>query len=247
MNIIGQVKTGIVMADFHSPYQDKKLIKLVSEFIKEFKPGEIVLDGDILNYAAYGSHGKRKNETPYEEVNEDHVAANLMLDELLPNRKTELIWLDGNHDKWQDDYFTENPNFFDDSIHRYSKLQLKKRGFGMILPYKGFYKAGKLNVTHGFRAGVTAVRSHLIQDFHANFVMGHIHKSDTATSGNIEGKVMQGYSVGCMCKRDWNYSMFKNSNQGFGIYFVQRNGNFSFYNVVVIDNAFAFDGHLWKL
>jgi len=63
MNAAGHIRTGVIMADFHAPYQDRKLIQLVSNFLQEFKPEEVVLAGDILNYAAYGSHGKRKNET----------------------------------------------------------------------------------------------------------------------------------------------------------------------------------------
>lgn len=240
------IKTGIVLTDGHAPYQDKKVINVVSKFIKEIKPDEIVFLGDMLNYAPYSRHGKRFNESPYEQIAEEHIACNLMLDELLPKQKLSLVWLDGNHERNQDLYFTENPDTYDEAVHRYNKLSLKKRGFKIILPYGDIYTNGKLNFTHAWRAGINAVRSHLIQDFHASFVMGHIHRSDIATCNNIERKPMQGYSVGCLCKPDWNYTMSRNSNHGLGVYYIAPNGNFSFYNVVIVDNQFMFDGVLWK-
>lgn len=237
---------GIVVSDLHAPYQDKETVALVAKFADAFRPDEFVINGDALNYSAYSRHGKRDNESANEQINEDHISAILMLDKLLPKNKCNKIWIDGNHETFQDKYFTENPDTYDDQSHRYNRLKLKERGFKQILKYKEVYKSGKLHFTHGWRAGVNAVRQHLIQDYHANFVMGHIHKSDTATTGNIEGKVVQGYSIGCMCKLDWNYTMSKNSNQGFGIYYMLPNGNFSFYNIPIIGHSFIFEGQLWK-
>lgn len=243
----GKVKVGVVMADHHAPYYDKKLVLLVNKFINALKPDEIIFNGDMLNYAIYSRHGKRNNESEYEQVNEDHTACNIMLDQLIPSYKPNLVWIDGNHDTWQDLYFTENPDYYDESIHRYNKLQLKKRGFKTILPYGIPYKSGKLNFIHGHRGGINAVRNHLIMDYHANFVMGHIHRSDTATSGNIEGKVMQGYSVGCMCKLDWKYTKSKSANHGIGVYYIMPNGNFTYFNIVIVNYQFLFGGQLWSL
>ena len=236
-----------MFSDFHCPYQDKRIIPLYDSFLKEFKPDELVLNGDFLNYAAYSRHGKRKNEVPDERIAQDHIEAIITLDKLLHNKKIKnLVWIDGNHEIMQDDYFMEFPDFFDRSVHRYEKMQLKKRGFKHIIPYKKAYKSGKLFFTHGTRSGVNAVRQALVTDYKANFVMGHIHRSDTATSKNIEDNIMQGYSTGCSCKLDFRYSMSGGQNHGLGVYYVLPNGNFQFYNIVIIDYKFMFEGQLWK-
>lgn len=237
------IRRGIVCSDFHAPYQHRPAIKLLRNFINDFKPDEIIFNGDMLNYAPYSSHGKRKNEVSNESVQNDTVEAIITLDTILCDTKIKTkIWIDGNHDNWQDEYFTQNPDFYDDSIHRYNRMQLNKRGFEKPIPYKKVYKSGKLYFTHGWRAGVQAVRSHLIQDYKSNFVMGHIHKSDTATSSNIKGNIIQGYSTGCMCKLDFKYACHPTSNHGFGVYYVLPSGQFTFYNIVIINNSFIFEG-----
>ena len=241
------IKKGIVLGDQHCPYQDKKIIKLQRRFIEAFKPDEIVLIGDFLNYATYSKHGKRKNENVIECINDEHTEGVITLDILFTDIKANLIWLDGNHEVWQDEYYREYPDFFDRQIHRYERMQLKKRGFKTILAYGKSYKSGKLYFTHGWRCGVNAVRDHLIRDYKANFVMGHIHRSDIATSSNIDSHTIQGYSIGCSSKLDFNYTRLRTSNHGFGVYYVLPGGNFTFYNIVIINYQFVFDNQLWKI
>lgn len=238
---------GIAFADIHSPYEDKRFIGLLNKIIDDTQPRELISVGDFLNYAAYSRHGKRKNEIPYEQIGEDHTHAILTLDSLTNNRPylKSKIWIDGNHELNQDDYFTEFPDFYDDSVHRYNKLKLKSRGF-KIHGFKKPYRAGKLFFTHGWRSGVNAVRTHLVQDYKRNFVMGHIHKSDIATSANIEGKIIQGYSLGCGCKLNFRYARGQSSNLGFGLYYIYDNGNFQFFNIVVTDYKCYFNGQEWS-
>ena len=242
-----RIKKGVVIADFHHPYEDKKIVKLYVDFLNTFKPDELVINGDFLNYAAYNRHGKRKNEVPNERISEDHTSAIITLDKLPLGKIKHKVWLDGNHEINQDDYFMEFPDYYDDAIHRYNKLKLIKRGFKEILPYKKSYKSGKLHFTHGWRAGVNAVRDHLIKDYKASFVMGHIHKSDTATSTNIEENIMQGYAIGCSSQLDFRYSRHPTSNHGFGVYYMLPNGNFQFYNIVIINYKFIFEGQVWGI
>lgn len=241
-----KLKKGIVISDFHHPYEDKKIVNLYAKFIDSFKPDELIINGDFLNYAAYNRHGKRKNEVPNESIGIDHTSAIITLDKLHLEKIKNKVWIDGNHEINQDDYFMEFPDTYDESIHRYNKLQLKKRGFKHIVPYKKAYKSGKLYFTHGFRAGVNAVRDHLIKDYKTSFVMGHIHKSDTATSTNIEENIMQGYAIGCSSKLDFRYAYHLTSNHGLGIYYMLPNGNFQFYNIVIIDYRFVFEGQVWQ-
>ena len=235
----------MVFGDLHSPWQDNLMVRLARKVIDDIKPKQIVLVGDQLNFAAYSSHGARKNEVPGENVKKDFKECEKTLDTLFDGVKAELVWMDGNHDAWQDDYFTEYPAFYDEAIHRYNKLKLAKRGFKRIIPFKGVFKSGKLHFTHGWRAGVNAVRTHLVNDYKASFVMGHIHKSDTATSSNIQGNIIQGYSVGCMSKLNFRYAAQPTSNHGFGIYYVLPNGNFSFHNIVAINRSFIYQGQLY--
>jgi predicted phosphodiesterase len=243
-----KIKRGIVASDFHAPYQHKPAIKLLKKFMDDFKPDEFIMNGDMLNYAAYSAHGKRKNEVSNESVQKDHVEAIITLDTLLTDTKIKTkVWIDGNHDAWQDQYLIENPDFADEKIHRYERMQLEKRGFIKPIPYKKAYKSGKLYFTHGWRAGTQSVRQHLISDYKTNFVMGHIHKSDTATSSNIKGNIIQGYSIGCMCKLDFKYALHPTANHGFGVYYMLPNGTFTFYNIVIINDKFMFEGQEYSV
>jgi hypothetical protein len=222
------------------------MVKVARKIIDDVRPNEIIYIGDQVDYAPYSSHGKRKNETPSESIKKDHKAANEVLDELAPRRKADLVWIDGNHEERQEDFFTEHSELYDDAIHRYNVLSLAKRGFSRIIPFGGVYKSGKLHFVHGWRAGVSAVRAHLVNDYKANFVMGHIHKSDTATSSNIQGNIIQGYSIGCMSRLKFRYAHHPTANHGLGVYYILPNGNFTFHNIVAINASFIYQGQLYK-
>ena len=247
-----KVKRGVVFSDFHARYHDKKLLKLYSKFVEDYRPDEMVFNGDLLNLAGYATHhGKRNSENPIENIGLDFIAGEEILDTLC-QYKCDYVWIDGNHEAFQDKYYMENPDQYDERATIHQRLDLRKRGFKHLIKYADkrtkpmFYKSGKLHFVHGWRGGVNAVRQHLIQDYHANFVMGHIHKSDTATSSNIEAKTIQGYALGCSCQLDWNYSKSRNSNHGFGVYYVLSNGNFNFQNIIVTDYKFIFEGSLFS-
>ena len=246
-----KIKKGIVWSDFHARYHDRKLIGVYKQFLNDFKPDEIIYNGDIVNLSGYATHhGKRKNENPIESIGADFDAAEEILDELAYNKAIK-IFIEGNHELFQHDYFMANPDQFDAKMLIPERLQLKKRGFKQYIKYSGkrdkpmFYKSGKLHFIHGWRGGVNAVRSHLTNDFHANFVIGHIHKSDTATSTNIQAKPIQGYAIGSSCQLDWNYAHGRHSNHGLGVYYILPNGNFNFYNIMVVNYKFVFEGQLY--
>jgi hypothetical protein len=242
------IEREFLFTDIHAPYQDKKIIQLFAAVVSDFKPHGITDLGDTCNYASYSAHGGRHDEEPHPKVSEDHTEANISYD-LIYGAAPKAVKrrIKGNHDDWQRQWIMENNKQSGGIILQNDALQLRKRGFKEenIREYGEWLKLGKLYLTHGWRAGVNAVRQHLTTDYHCNFAMGHIHKSDTATSSNMEGKTMQGYAVGCGCKLDFKYAKSKNVNHGFALCYILPDGNFTFTNYVINNYRVIVEGTLY--
>jgi hypothetical protein len=248
------IERGLVFTDLHGMYQDKTMVKLITAVAQDFKPHIIVDNGDTCDYGAYSKHDK--SEKVEEKVDEDHVMANIAYDSIFGAApKARKIKVEGNHDFRQKLYWLKYPDQYDRNTEQTNALNLKKRGFKEedIIKYKmpnnpnevpNYIKIGKLYFTHGVRTGETAVAKHL-GDFHANFVMGHIHKTAIAMSTNIEGKPIQGYAVGCSCQLRFNYAKTLHVNHGLGIWYMLPDGTFIFNNVTVINYKTVIEGQLY--
>jgi hypothetical protein len=220
------------------------------KFAADFKPKVWIKDGDFLNMAGYNEKDPRKQQEPIEYVEKDINAGIIVLDDyqsVLPTNCTK-VFMEGNHCYWETQYFRKHPaQRISAALYR-NVLQLDKRGYE-FRPYhrQKPYKVGDLYFFHGYRTGIGAIVNHLTKDCHASFVMGHIHYAGRAHSRTITGKLIEGFSIPAMCQRDWNYTEFSNTEQGFGVFYVLPNGKYQFYQIVVENYSFVFEGQVYSL
>jgi hypothetical protein len=248
VNIIPQkIKVHALSADWHMPYMDVKAKELYLKILKDVKPDAFHIDGDGLDSPQFSGHGKRGKQKPVETLDESHNTANYILDEFDEalgdiGKKYQL----GNHEDRLQKWLMENPDFKWAKLEVQNFLKLLERKY-KVYGYNEAYQIGKLFVVHGWRSGIQAVRNHLIQDFHRSFIMGHIHRTDMATSTTIDGHLIQGHSVGCLCRLDWNYTQSRNSNHGIAIIYEYPNGNFEIFHVKFINNTASFERQIWTV
>jgi predicted phosphodiesterase len=211
-------KKGLILSDFHFPYQDNNAITVALKYGLEKKVDFILLNGDLLDFASISRHEKdwrqRKPHEEFEAVRQFLV----MLRREFP--KTKIVFKEGNHDeRWEKWLYVKAPELFDDPEF---KLEVRLRLGELkidIVKNKQPVKIGKLTVLHGHElaggsGGVNPARATFLKTLDSVLV-GHYHKSSSHTEASMNGNIFSIHSAGCLCGMNPHYMPINKWNHGF--------------------------------
>jgi hypothetical protein len=245
----GRIGTSKVVRATHNI----SLINVVKKFAKDFSPDILILGGDQLNCGPVSHwHKGRPKLTEGFRLKEELDLLDKHI--LTPFDKIERkIWIDGNHERFIQDYLEENPAL-EGLIEPAEYLKLEKRGWechevGAII------KLGKLYFTHGDvilgKGSYVNPAQHLLNQTRVNIRCGHLHTLYAATDFNpIRGNDYHtAIVVPCMCATNCFYMKNKPSRilNGFLYGYIYPNGNFNDYIVITNNNSFVVNGVSYSL
>lgn len=239
------MKTWVVLNDTQFPYEDRKVLNLVLNFVDELKPHGVVLNGDITDCYSLSSFSK-------DPLKKNTLAAEIKLAEALMLRLAkvtkERIWLGGNHEDRLRRYLWDNaPALLTDHVTEFARVfRIKESGFEWR-PYGEYVMLGKLLVTHGSQvrqqSGATA-RAHY-EKYGTSTMIGHSHRLGTYYHRNMRG-VHVAYENGCLCRLDPEYAQRPNWQQGFSVVHVAPGGFFNVQQIPVLQRkTFFYGGQRW--
>ena len=232
---------------------DLKALKIVRDFAADFQPNIVLLGGDQLNCGPI-SHWTRSKPRLTEGFRLREEMDILNNEVLLPleaivrktsKEKRRLIWLQGNHEAWIDQYLDENPGLEGLVEPRYY-LKLQERGWEFYEQGK-IAKIGKINWIHGDNVpnGAHACKR-LAGNYRRNIRAGHRHTHEVCTD------------VTPIDKRDYHTAMYlpalcntspayeKNSStnhqKGFDYGYTMDDGSFNDYVVIINNNSCIVNG-----
>lgn len=241
------LKKVLVLSDLHAPYQDQKAFNLFLEvghsILKD--TDVLVTIGDTLDFFSVSSHPKpldRKTNLG-SEIEAGKICLRA-LERLPPKRK---IFLEGNHDRRLANYVRDKAPELYGLVGLKQILDLKAWEF---VPYHDFIRVGKMAFTHDVgRSGANAARQSL-NDFGGNLTFGHSHRGSVVYGGTVKGETHVCLNVGWLgdlkyidyihkakANRDWQH--------GFGLVYVQPNGNCHAQFVPVIAGRCVVEGKLY--
>lgn len=223
------IRTYAVINDLQIPWQDKPVVDLVTDFIRDLKPHGIILNGDLTDCYSISDFNKDPERIKRWGIKREILEACELMSRFKDLK--ERWWLGGNHEdrwrrvQWQFPALQGMLMDFPKAFH------MEDHGFKWK-PYGGILKLGKLFVTHGSMvskySGQTA-RSHF--DKYGNSILvGHTHRLGTFFRTNSRG-MHAAYENGCLCQLNPEYVQSPDWQQGFSIVHTDDNG---FYNVIQI-------------
>lgn len=200
-----QVKKGIFISDVHLPFNID--LSGIFKFLKDFKPDEIILGGDIID--ADGTFGidswtaDKVQSDGLPAFNRDVKLLRGLLDSIRRNApRAKIIYLEGNHEER-----------YRRPLSRYEALLkgkfdlVKESGFNgkwiKYGDYDSFYKVGDMLFTHG-TIYPDAHAKKMAQAYLPNKVVyGHIHDFQSYTTHNGDPRKPGRYALtsGCLCGR----------------------------------------------
>ncbi|MEU7830330.1 metallophosphoesterase [Nonomuraea sp. NPDC049129] len=226
-----------MISDVQLPFEDKRALKNVIQFIGEYQPDAVYQIGDLMDYPT-PSRWSRGTRFEFEQLVTKHseYGKKNFLEPLRAVYSGPIGILEGNHDERPRVYLAQNAPAlaeFSDDFH-FSKL-LDFDGFG-VEHIKPFHQIGPETVLiHGHEikgmsqiAGTSAF-NHAMKAG-TNVVMGHTHRLGIRrhTSQYIGGKPTRrwGFEVGCLMDNKQTQYLgpggVANWQQGFGLLYVDK-------------------------
>lgn len=228
----------LVLNDIHFPYHDEEALSVALNYGIEHKANAIILNGDTIDM--YQASRFIRDRRLRDIAGELEITRQFL--ELLKNEFNCPIYFKiGNHEDRYENYLKVHaPELI--GIEDFKLENILKFGeFGVqLIKSKQLIKAGKLNVLHGHEFGqsvfspVNAARG-LYTRAKASTVIGHHHQTSEHSEKDLADNVVTTWSIGCLCGLSPEYLPFNKWNHGFGFINVEKNGDFQFRNLRIIN------------
>jgi predicted phosphodiesterase len=235
------MRTWVVLSDIQIPFQDQRVLDLVTDFVRDLKPHGVILNGDIVDCYQLSEFSK----DPLEKaslVQEQRESGQLM-------RKLSFVkekwWLGGNHEDRLRRYMWNHASKFDglEELTFPSLFHLGDYGFKWK-EYGGHIDLGKLMVTHGSlvskHSGQTG-RAHM-EKYGTSILVGHTHRLGVYYRRDVRG-VHAAYENGCLCQLNPEYDHHPNWQQGFSVVHTDDGGFFNVQQVPILHRKCFFYGN----
>ena len=213
-----------ILSDIHIPYHDREALMLALNWVKDFAPDCIVLNGDIIDCYQLSNFQKDPDERRFSEELEE---LQNFLSDLRDNFSCEIIYKMGNHeeryerwlwDKGKDVTGIKGANG-EDLLSWETVTHASKYGH-KIVTNKRIIKAGKLNIGHGHEFGksifspVNPARGFYLRA-KSSFIGGHYHQTSEHVERDLNGGITGCWSTGCLCDLNPAYMPINRWNLGF--------------------------------
>jgi len=218
----------VFASDVHIPHEDKRALKILHDFRRDFKPDRFIVGGDLLSADQVSSFPNNCHV----DLSDEFDQANFYLDQWKPTD-----FLMGNHEERLSRVGLVKENMLK-MLDPVKHLKLKERKV-KYLPYDSERPLviGKLKFVHGFYASEYAAKKHA--DIYGNVVFGHTHRIQSFQAKTTATNHSTGFNTGCLCKLRLPYITTNGPTRwglGFGFGYVKKNGNFSMYLARIINN-----------
>lgn len=209
---------GLIISDLHFPYQHNQAITAAMEYGLKKSVNFILINGDLLDFAAISRHEREwRQRSPFEEFE----ATRQFLRELRKAfPKARIVFKEGNHDeRWEKWLYVKAPELFDDPEFQLEvRLRLGELKMEIVKDRRPV-SIGKLNVLHGHEmagssGGVNPARATFLKTMD-NVLVGHYHRSSSHVESTFGGDVISVQSIGCLCTLNPYYMRVNKHNHGF--------------------------------
>ena len=227
-HIINGVHRAAILSDIHLPYEDKDALTKALKLTKEFSPDIIILNGDICDCISLSRYSRSLDERNF---NEEVKAVRKFLYDLRRRFPlANILYRIGNHEQRVQKFLIEKAAELSelDELMLPSLFHLKQLKINWLESEDLLDLCG-LKVLHGHEVSGT------LQVFPArglqlatmcSSICGHSHRSSFFIARNIERKVIQSWTCGCLANLRPKFSI--NNNWIHGIALVETKGRDKF-------------------
>lgn len=223
----------VVTSDWHIPFQDNDALALFLDFLAEYQPDELVLNGNINDCTSFSSHPRIRaladtlRDGRVEREQWFHIAD--LLRTVLPDAR--IVYIGSQcHEGWIDQWVQASPILVEDMNYSIPGwFRLEDYSIEYIPEVYDVLGNKQLLVTHGTiargKSGASAMAS--IEMEGTSTIVGHTHRLAQVYKTTSRDEVV-GIESGCLCsRRPWYHlkgkRMMMDWQQGFVLLNIKDN------------------------
>ena len=197
----------MVISDAQIPFIDEPLWKAVMNFMGDFRPHDLVINGDWMDCYEISDFDKRP-ERLFNLQTEFEMASDTLDDARKRIAKDgKVFWIDGNHEERLNRAIWKHAAGFAFLVSDISAgLRLEERCAGYV-PYGKHVDYLGFTITHGnfvsSYSGYTAKRH--ADRYHSSGCNGHTHRAGSYSYTDMHNRSHTWYEIGCLCRKDLEY------------------------------------------
>lgn len=197
----------VVTSDWHLPFQDREALKVFFNFLYEYQPDELILNGNINDMTSFSSHPRLRElanvfrDGKTERENWFEVAQ--LLRQILPSSK--IVYIGSQcHEGWLDNWVQQSPILSEDYENYSIQGWLKLADFLIDYEPEVYDVLGnkELLITHGTVArskGGNSAYATMEQEG-TSIIQGHTHRLAQVYKTTSIGETVA-IESGCFCDR----------------------------------------------
>lgn len=199
-------KTIVVTSDWHLPFQDREALKLFLNFLYEYQPDELVLNGNINDMTSFSTHPKLRELanvfTTGKPEREEWFAIAHLLRQILPDGKITYVGSQC-HEGWLDKWSQLSPILVEDYNYTIPGwLKLDEFGIDYEPEVRDLLGNKELLITHGTvarsKGGNSAYAT--MESEGTSVIVGHTHRLAQVFKTTSIGETVA-VECGCLCNR----------------------------------------------
>jgi len=230
----------LVIGDIHFPFEDKKTLKIVSRFIEDYEPDNIVINGDLLD--CYSLSSFAKDPRIGKKMSDEIKMAKRYLQHLnsISDAKKYLIF--GNHEIRMNRFLVNKAPELIDLIDL--ETLLKTDGWDIIncSNIENYINIDNWYIGHYDRVSKNSSYTvkNIMTDKGVNIIQGHTHRLGAYYIRYMD-RTLRGFEGGCLCSLNPVYTENPNWQQGL---IVIENKNA--YPIEIINHSFTWNNKTYK-
>ena len=197
----------VITSDWHIPFHDREALRVFLNFLYEYQPDELVLNGNINDCGAFSTHPKLRDIAntfrSAKEEREQWFSVAELLREILPSAKITYIGSQC-HEGWIDNWVQMSPVLTEDYENYSIPGWFKLADFGIDYEPEAYDILGnkELLITHGTvarsKGGNSAYATMEMEG--TSVIQGHTHRLAQVYKTTSIGETVA-IESGCMCQR----------------------------------------------
>ena len=201
----------VVLPDIHAPKCHYPSLKVVLEFIKDYKPNMLIQLGDLCDFDSLSKYETLK-EKDLTSLNHEVESANEVLDSIekvLP-WNCEKVLLEGNHDRRPETYRLNRWDAQAKRLFGMAQLpdfhvlyNLKKRGWSWVEENK-LFDVGRASFVHGFFTNQYHAAK-TVRRWFKTIIYGHLHQYQVHTISGMDQLPVSAMCIGTLSRFDLSY------------------------------------------
>lgn len=236
------------ISDIHLPFENRVAVRLMLDFLADYKPDVVLLAGDIYDFYEISDFDKTPGRitTLQDEFDEGRYFIRA-IDELCP----EVHFLIGNHEDRLQRVINRNPGLFKlRSLDMQRAAELPERW--RIHPSQTHFKLGKLTALHGdikgIKSAVHPART-LFQKLKRSVIFGHFHRFGVHLDTNYDGDVRGGFANGHLSdvSRVTSWVTCPDWQEGFSTISLCEDGGFAVQPRLIVNHRLIVEGKEYTL